>query len=160
MSSRRRSISRNTRPRSVKIPISFLHASARRFVDSIAVDIPASIPGAGPRRRCIAAAPPPSPRAIFEWTMHFSGTRRNRSPLSGAISRVGTREEKGRKTGSRRQRSAISLSDGGSTMRERRGEKVAGREGEETRFHNHRWAALPLVRSTIIGGRCEIERLI
>jgi hypothetical protein len=32
------------------------------------VDIP--VPG---RRRCIAA-----PRAIFEWTMHFSGTRRNR----------------------------------------------------------------------------------
>ena len=83
MSSRRRSISRNTRPRSVKIPISFLHArerSTRRSVDFFAVDTRRRY-SYHDRRRCIAAL-----RAIFEWTMHFSGTRRNRSLLSLSLS--------------------------------------------------------------------------
>jgi len=135
LSSRRRSISRNTRPRSVKIPISFLHArerSTRRSVDFFAVDIPASI--LVPRPPAMYRRPPcdfrmdnafqrDAAKSLSSFSLSLS--------LSLAISRVGTREEKGRKTGSRRQRSDISLSlSDESTMRERRGEKVANAGGK------------------------------
>lgn len=103
MSNRRRSISRNTRPRSVKIPISFLHASAREragFVDSFTVDSRRRYP-----YRAAGDVSPPPLRFSNGQCISAGRAAKSLSSLSGAISRVGTRKEKGRETGSRRQRS-------------------------------------------------------
>jgi len=92
----------------MKIPIFFLHASAR---ERAAPSTPSpSIPGVDTRCRAAGDVSPPPP---CDFRMDNAFQRDAAKSLSSlpadAISRVGTREEKGRKTGSRRQRSGISL---------------------------------------------------
>lgn len=156
MSSRRRSISRNTRPRSVKIPISFLHASAREralasvdsFVDSFAVDTRTGPPAMYRR-----------PPVRFSNGQCISAGRGKIALLTLAardLARGNARGKRSKDRISRRQRSGISPYP--MDRQCAKGEKKKLRARRETRFHNHR--ALPVRARTIIGRRCEIERLI